>query len=121
MVRHLDKHDWQWDKGDIWFHFVFMVLFWPLALFGWVKQGRPHWADWLRPKANRADYYREIEPAYRELKTCGAYVSYKPASEGGANTLPHQRVDIIDINATAGNPAPRLEHLHIRDFFHIDI
>ncbi|MCR9810876.1 hypothetical protein [Vibrio parahaemolyticus] len=27
MVRHLDKHDWQWDKGDIWFNFVFMVLF----------------------------------------------------------------------------------------------
>ncbi|EGQ8121610.1 hypothetical protein V9R51_002547 [Vibrio cholerae] len=82
MVRHLDKHDWQWDKGDIWFHFVFMVLFWPLMLFGWVKQGRPNWADWLKPTANRADYYREIERAYRELKTCGAYVRYKPKPEG---------------------------------------
>ncbi|HFQ5284849.1 TPA: hypothetical protein ACGUMO_003622 [Vibrio vulnificus] len=85
MVRHLDKHDWQWDKGDIWFNFAFMVLLWPLMLFGWVKQGRPHWADWLKPKANRADYYREIERAYRELRTCGAYVSYKPASEGSEN------------------------------------
>ncbi|HFQ4839505.1 TPA: hypothetical protein ACGU2D_003874 [Vibrio vulnificus] len=82
MVRLLDKHDWQWEKGDIWFNFAFMVLLWSLMLFGWVKQGRPHWVDWLKPKANRADYYREIERAYRELKTCDAYVSYKPASEG---------------------------------------
>ncbi|HDM8230067.1 TPA: hypothetical protein P0E37_004594 [Vibrio campbellii] len=79
VTRTFNEYDWHKDKGDIWFHVIVNVFFWPLSLFGWLKRGKPNLSEWLRPISNRAVNNFETAKAFQALSQCGAYVRFTPS------------------------------------------
>lgn len=86
MQTELDRFDWQYDRGDIWFTFLITVLLWPFPLV-------------LRPKAlfgkkslfndgaiSISDRARELHYLTESPPPCGKTIYYKHTYLGNEDT-----------------------------------